>query len=226
MVFANGVEESEEKVTLTFWHTDADTRIVEPLEHLLAEFEARNPDIEVELTAWPADSYWQKYTTAISTGTSPDIFSTRDTELTQLIGMNAIMPLDGYISKWSNASQIPESIWTTLKMFSDKQNIFIIPTYANICCNWYNLNRLSMQGVDVPTTQKQFIEYCEKFADPVHGEYFYTLRGGAGSYDNMFIYVLSHAGAGSFFDENGNCVLSTDACIEGLEEYVSIYHNG
>ena len=133
---------AEEKYTITFWHTDADTLIVNPLQHLIDEFEALNPNIDIELTAWPADSYYQKYVTSIATDTAPDIFSTRDTEMLAMVGMDALLPLNEYIEAWDAKDQIPQSIWDSINLYSDEGYTYMIPTYMNLCCNWFNRSRL------------------------------------------------------------------------------------
>lgn len=134
-------EGSKEPVTITYWHHDASENIVTPLKKIIADFETENPDIKIDFLALPADSFYQKYVTAVATNTAPDVFGVRDTELLALVNQNAIIPLDDYVSQWEERDKIPDSIWNSVNSYTDNGKTYMIPSYMNACIMWYNVDR-------------------------------------------------------------------------------------
>ena len=214
-----------EPVTLTYWHLDASDNIVTPLKKIIEDFEAENPDIKIEFLALPADNFFQKYVTAVATNTAPDIFGVRDTELLSLVDQGALIPLDDYIGTWEEKESIPESIWDSVSSYTDDGKTYIIPSYMNACIMWYNTQKMGELGIEIPETIDEFLADCETYADPEQNSYFYSLRGGVGSYDNLFIFLMSYAGEDGFFDEEGNCILGQDVFAEAMDKYAGIYKN-
>ena len=218
--------ESTEPVTITYWHHDASDNIVTPLKKIIADFEAENPDIKVEFLALPADNFYQKYVTAVATNTAPDVFGIRDTELLALVHQGAILPMDDYVNEWEEKDNISDSVWESVSSYSDDGKIYMIPSYMNACIMWYNTKKMGELGIEIPATLDEFLADCEKYADPEANSYFYSLRGGVGSYDNLFIFMMTYAGADSFFDEQGTCVLDQEIFAEAMDKYADIYKNG
>lgn len=70
------------------------------------------------------------------------------------------------------------------------------------------------------------MDYCKKYADKSKGEYYFTLRGGSGSAENLFMFLMSYAGVTSFFQEDGTCNLSNPKIAEGLDVYANLYKDG
>ena len=219
-------EGSKEPVTITYWHHDTSENIVTPLKKVIADFEAENPDIKIDFLALPADSFYQKYVTAVATNTAPDVFGVRDTELLALVNQNAIIPLDDYVSQGEERDKIPDSIWNSVNSYTDNGKTYMIPSYMNACIMWYNTQKMGEMGAEIPATIDEFLADCEKYGDPAGNSYFYSLRGGGGSYDNLFIFLMSYAGGTGFFDEEGNCVLDQEAFVRAMDLYAGIYKNG
>ncbi len=223
---AEQTETGGEPVTITYWHHDASENIVTPLKKIVADFEAENPNIKIEFLALPADNFYQKYVTAVATNTAPDIFGVRDTELLALVNQGALLPLDNYVAQWEEKDKIPASIWDSVASYTDDGKTYMFPSYMNACIMWYNTQKMGELGIEIPANLDEFLADCETYADPANNSYFYSLRGGVGSYDNLFIFMMSYAGGTGFFDETGNCVLDQDIFAEAMDQYAGIYKNG
>lgn len=221
-----GSYDPNQKYTITYWHFDASDNIVKALKDVIADFNKEYPNITIDYLALPSDSFYQKYLTAIATNTAPDVFGTRDTELLDLVNQDAIIPFDEYISDWKEKDNIMDSIWETVTNFTSDGKVYIIPSYMNINCSWYDTKMLGEKNIAIPATIDEFLNDCEKYADPANNQYFYSLRGGVGSYDNLFTFLMSYAGGSGFFNEDGTCVLSEDIYTEALDKYAGIYKNG
>ena len=67
-----------EKVEITYWDQNADTKRTEIFNKLIADFEAENPNITVKLVPVPADQAKSKYDVAIQSHTAPDCGAPQD----------------------------------------------------------------------------------------------------------------------------------------------------
>lgn len=216
---------AEEKTTITYWHHDASDNIVAAMEKILADFEEKNPDIDVEFLALPADSFYTKYQTAIATNTAPDVFGMRVAELSALVEMGAFAPLDELTQDWEEMGDINDAALTSVRVLAKDNLLYMMPWYSNVNTNWYNTKLLGELGIEVPKTIDEFFDCCEKVSDPENGKYFYTFRGGKSAWSNLIPFVMCYACIDSVFDENNECALNTPKAVEGLEKYISIYTN-
>lgn len=219
-------ESSGDKQTIEFWYHDGNANSNAIFEELIAQFEEENPEYEVEYVGLPSDSYLQKYNTAIATNTVPDVASIRDQDVSALINQGALSCIDEDFESFEEKEHISESALNAIRNCSVDGKLYCLPQYTQPQIFWYNTTLMEEKGAEIPTTIDEFMEACETYADPDNGTYFYSLRGGAGSLDNMLDFIFTYANQDSFFDEEGNCVLSDPIFAEALDKYASIYWNG
>ena len=65
--------ESEETVTISFWHAYNETEAAVLVDTLIPAFEAEHPNIRVEALTVPYDEFHRKLLTSIAGGTAPDL---------------------------------------------------------------------------------------------------------------------------------------------------------
>ena len=82
----------------------------------------------------------------------------------------------------------------------DKQ-LYCLPQYITTDISWANTKLMEEKGIQAPKTIDAFMEDCEKYADSANGTYFYSLRGGAGSMENLFDFIFTYADQDQMFDE-------------------------
>lgn len=219
---------SEEKVKISYWHHDGAAKTNPIYEGIISEFMAENPDVEVEYLGLPADSFFQKYLTAIATNTGPDVYGTRLGELSSMVAQNALEPFDDYLNTWENYEDLEPTLINTIKKAVPDEKIYMLPQYYNHDVHWYNTKLFEEKGITAPNTVNEFMEYCENFADPNNGKYFYTLRG-VGGYPNTLSFIITDADIlgvdKTFFNEDGTAIFRDPKFVTALDKYVSIYKN-
>jgi len=87
--------------TVTYWQFNTDTPSVNAWKKTIAGFEAANPGIKVNMQIVPWAEQAQKLTTAIATGTAPDISMMGNDVVAQYAATGALAPLDSYFQAWS-----------------------------------------------------------------------------------------------------------------------------
>lgn len=217
---------AEEKQTIEFWYHDGNATSNPIFEELIKRFEAENPQYGVNYVGLPSDSYLQKYNTAIATGQVPDIISIRDMDVSAFVNQDALMCLEDVYENLEEKDHLnPAAVAATRTCASDEK-LYALPQYITSDIAWVNTEKLKEAGIEAPQTIDEFMKYCEEYADSEKGTYFYSLRGGAGSMENLFDFIFTYADQDKLFDEEGNCVLSEPIFAEAMDLYASIYWNG
>lgn len=219
-------EASGEKQTIEFWYHDGNPTSNPIFEELIRRFEEKYPQYEVEYVGLPSDSYLQKYNTAVATNTVPDVVSIRDMDVSSFINQDALMCLDEVYEEFPEKENLNEAVIDATRLCSIDKKLYCLPQYITTDISWCNTQLMKEKGIEVPKTLDEFMADCEKYADAENGTYFYSLRGGAGSMENLFDYIFTYADQDSMFDEEGNCVLSQPVFAEAMDQYASIYWNG
>lgn len=217
---------SGEKQTIEFWYNDGNPTANPIFEELIKRFEEKNPQYKVNFVGLPNDSFLQKYNTAVATNTVPDMVSLRDMDVSSFVNQDALLSLDEAFDKFEEKDHISPAVIETARTCAIDGKLYCIPQYITPNISWYNSKLMEEKGIQVPKTIDEFMKCCEKYADPANGTYFYSLRGGSGSMENMFEFMFTYADQDSLFDEEGSCVLSQPIFAEALDKYASIYWNG
>ena len=92
----------EEKITLEVWEMSYgnDDRYTETCEKLIAQYDAENPNVTINMTYQPWDNYYQLFLTAVSSGAAPDVASCAIDQPDLFAQMNEIQYLDSVIDEW------------------------------------------------------------------------------------------------------------------------------
>lgn len=217
---------AEDKQTIEFWYHDGNPTSNPIFEELIKRFEEKYPEYEVNYVGLPSDSYLQKYNTAVATNTVPDVVSIRDMDISAFVNQDALESLDEAFDAFAEKNHINEAAIQAARTCAVDGGLYAIPQYITADISWCNTKMMEEKGIAVPETIDEFLKDCEDYADPEAGTYFYSLRGGAGSMENLFDFIFTYADQDSIFDEEGNCVLSQPIFAEAMDKYASIYWNG
>lgn len=217
-----------EKIKLTYWHHDGAAKTNPIFEEMFERFMDENPDIEVEYLGLPADSFFQKYLTAVATNSGPDVYGMRIGELSSMVAQNALEPLDDYVANWDGFQNLEGNLIDTAKSVVRDGKLYMLPQFYNHDVSWYNTTLMEQKGAKPPVTISEFLEACEKYADPENGKYFYTIRGTKG-YRNTLTWLINYTGIlgenNGFFNADGTSIFRDPAFVEALDAYASIYKN-
>lgn len=218
----------ESKVKLNYWHHDGAAKTNPIFAEMFRVFMEENEDIEVEYLGLPSDSFFQKYLTAVATNTGPDVYGMRIGEVSSMVAQKALEPLDDYVTQWEGFTNLEAGLIDTARTVVPDGKLYMLPQFYNHDVSWYNTELMAEKGAEPPKTISQFLEYCEEFADPSNGKYFYTMRGTSG-YRNTLTFLINYAGIlgenNGFFLEDGTSIFRDPVFADALDAYASIYKN-
>lgn len=218
---------SKDREVIEFWFHAADEKSNDLYEEIFADFNNSQDLYEARYTGFANKDFPDKFAMAIATNTMPDVVSLGFSNVMTYVAQDALVDVNSYFEQWDEASKIAPSMVETLKELGAGK-LYGVPYNYNQDISWYNKKLFEENGIEVPKTQKEFLELCEKYANPDEGTYFYSLRG-VKPYDNLLGWIFTYADGGgyggSYFDENGTCIINKPEFVEALDAYASIYKN-
>lgn len=144
-----------EKIHLTFmgWGTDAE---VATFKAMIAQFEEKYPNVEVEHIVVPSSDYMVKLQGMISSGTQPDVFYINPDYIMQLAMTGNLYNLSDFVA--NNDLFEEENVWPSALDFYrfDGNNvnvgdIYALPKDVSAFAVVYNKDLFKSAGVEAPT---------------------------------------------------------------------------
>ena len=197
----------EDVTTIDFWYHDGNDVSNAYWQEIIAKFEEKYPEYKVNYTGLPVESSMTKYTTAVATGTAPDVVDLRDTDIATMVGMGCVTELTDIVSGFEEAAHYNQAGLDVTRSFANDGGLYCLPIYSTLNICWADTALMDEKGIEIPTTQEELLEDCEKYADPDNNKYFFSLRGGSGCTENIFDFIFTYANVDHMFEEDGTCVL-------------------
>lgn len=203
--------------TLTVWAMGAEG---EKLPDLVKEFEAANPGAKVNVTAIPWDSAHDKFTTAITAGTTPDAAMVGTTWMGEFAGMDALDPTPPSIDK----SQFFEGAQKTTEVNGTS---FGVPWYVETRLVFYRTDLAKKAGADsVPTDWDGFKAMAKAMQDKAGAKWGIGLQaGGQGSWQTLMPFAWSN-GADLTKDGGKGYNFDSPQLLEATKYYQSFFTEG
>lgn len=233
-VFAQGSKETSSATTapakkqvLNFWYHSGDSITDGVFQNHFAKLNASQDKYEVVYTSFNFADFQEKFQMAVMTDTMPDVVSLGFSNLATFIAQDTLLDLDNYVKQIDGYQYLDPAFGVGLKNIGGGK-IYGVPFAYNQEVSWYNTQKLKNWGIEAPKTQKEFLEDCAKYADNANSTYFYSLRG-VRPYDSLVAWLFTWTDGlgynGSWFDENGKCILGRPEFAEALDAYANLYKN-
>jgi ABC-type glycerol-3-phosphate transport system substrate-binding protein len=153
--------ESGGPVTLTYWDfldPSQDNPRAKALKENLANFQAANPDIKVQLAVVSLGDMLNRLPQAAAAGQAPDVFKMFTPQVRQMASAGAYSPLPAAASETKDWLRPID----TLAGPDGKQ--VAVPYEYRTCAFYYNQKVLKQLGVDVPKTYDEVVKVAGKAA--------------------------------------------------------------
>lgn len=210
-----------ETVEITFWDNYADTIHTEVYTKIIEDFEKENPNISVEYVPLPSDQAKSKYDVAIQSGSTPDCGVIYQYWMNDFVIQDALLPLDDY---YGESDTLLDTFVDSMRNTAPDGQLYSLPFYVVPPALWYNTQIFEDAGVEVPTTWDEVFEDVETLTDKDNGVYGFSIRGGAGSSQQLEQMLYQYSGITDMFDENGNSTINDPLHVEFLEKFASLYN--
>ena len=195
-------------VTITFWHTQ-NTDETKTLDSIVSDFQAKNPDIKVEVTAVPFDDAQKKYTIAAQNGDAPDVFRSEIAWTPQFASLGFLAPLDNLVSK----EDLADYMTAPLNYNKYQGKLWGVPQVTDALGLLYNKKMFQAAGISgAPKTMDEFVADAQKLTDAAKGQYGFFMRG-----DSYWLQPFVWAYGGGLLDEQKNIFINNAGSVKGLQ---------
>jgi len=205
--------EASKPVTITFWHTH-NAQETPTLEAIVKDFEAKNPNIKVELQAVPFDGGQNKFKTAAQAGNAPDVFRSECAWTPQFAALGLLAPIDDLVTAEDKADFLP----VAAAAYQFKGKTYGLPQVTDALALLYNKKMFQEAGVAVPKTMDEFLAVAQKLTNKDKGQYGFAMRG-----DSYWVQPFVWAFGGGLIDINDLSVQINNAgSVKGLQFVIDL----
>lgn len=196
---------------------------------IIEQFEAANPDIQVQLEPVGSGDYYARILTQIAAGDPPDLLQIGDDAVPMFVERGAFVPLDGYIASddypLDTRAYLPGML--TPGAWNDKQ--FLLPKDYSPLAVYYNKRLFDEAGIPYPQdgwTWDDFVETATALTKVEDGK---TVQWGVqlpAAWTTGFEYWVAAAG-GRLISEDGTTFagsMDSPQVQEAVQFYADLYH--
>lgn len=194
------------------------------LKSLLADFEAANPDIKVNLITVPWGQSFEKTLTMVQAGQEPDVIEMPEKWVSLYGQLDTLADLTPYLEASSASKNFTDLTWTGATLYNDTP--YVVPYGFYVRALYYNKALFREAGIENPPATYAEFEEVARTISQTPGKYGYCLRGGSGGYGVTIDFMTSFMGSDAWFDENGKSTFDSPGAIEGFETQVNLFKNG
>lgn len=213
--------ESGEKVEITFWDNYADTIHTEVYNKIISDFEKENPNITIKYVPLPSDQAKSKYDVAIQGKTTPDCGVIYQYWMNDFIVQDALLPLDDYAAE---DDSLIDNFVDSIKNTAPDGMYYSLPFYIVPPALWYNTEMFEENDLEAPKTWDEVFEDARTLTDKENKVYGFSIRGGAGSSQQLEQMLYQYSGITEMFDEEGNSTINAPEHVAFLEKFAALYN--
>jgi raffinose/stachyose/melibiose transport system substrate-binding protein len=151
-----------DKITITIWDSETDPGPSRAITALIAQFEAKHPNVTVKRVAKNWNDFVATIKLAASSNNAPDLFQGNEGAIDQqLIKAHLIVPLDKYAKQYGWVQRFGAGALKVLRWTADGStwgtgSLWGVTPKAEVVGPFYDKQALAKLGLKVPTTFEQF----------------------------------------------------------------------
>lgn len=176
--------------TLTFWNYYKGTQLTW-LQQQTKAFEAKNPNVKINLIQTVGDQQDQKLLASVATGKTPDLFINNIVvDFPTLVAGGAMLDLSQYWNSYADKSKFPDSaVW------SQDSKVYNLMSYTNLLGMFYNKDILDEYNIQPPTTLDELTAAMKKVK--AGGKYQGMALSGAPTVEGAWLFAPQFLGQGA-----------------------------
>lgn len=212
-----GQDNSPAEGTIQVWIGGAEG---EKLPAFLADFEAQNPGVKVEVTQIPSDQFDAKLLTAIAAGTVPDLVRLYSQSQASLMATGALAPVpEGMFN--------PDDFFASVYQTNVKDGVaYGVPMDAYATMFQYRKDLAEKAGLGAPKTWDE-LKVFAKAMQAQGSKWGIGMDVGYDIYNAQGLNEYIHQNGGSFISADGTqWTINSEANVKALEFWGSLFSEG
>jgi len=184
--------------TMIRWWYHFDNPTATP-DALVQRFEQANPGIRIQAERIPwggGADYDNRLYASVVANNAPDAAMVKLQNLTRLLDMDALAPLDRWVDAWPGRTDIADAMWALHRSPDGKRHY--VPVQYVVLYLYCRQDWFTQANLPLPTNFDQFLAAAKALTG---GERWgFGMRGGAGGHDHWASFAL---GGGASFEKGG-----------------------
>lgn len=212
-------------VTVNFWDMAwGGPNYFDVGQSLVNDFNNSHKGIKVVYRGTPWANWYQTFTTAIGSGTQPDISTGGSFMGAQFAGANDVLPLDDLVSQVKSDGSYNDYLPGVFGPMQYKGKTITWPWAIDIRIPFYRKDYFQQAGVQVPTTWDEWRAAAKKLTG--NGKYG-LVESGADNITEHVLEALMINNGGGLFDTNKKIDLATNPLnVEALRFFSNLVQDG
>lgn len=204
-------------VQVILWHQEQPPHRVKVYQGIIDEFNKKNPGVRVTQQVQDWNLVYPKIAAAVRTNTQPDIQFTIPDFTTNVFQMGVIQPVDSLVTELDKRHGFLDAAKAPYRWDG---KYWAIPLYGMVQMLWYRKDHFKAAGVSTaPKTWTELVAAAKKLTDKPK-RYGIALPAGKNLASDQVIYsFMLTAGAGDFFDAQGNVVFNNPNTVRTFKLY-------
>lgn len=196
------------------------------LKKLIADFEAKNSGVKVQLISPPTDQADPKITQMLQSGKGVDVLEVRDITVGPFATNKWIYDMTPELKDWEGLKALTPN---ALKVAQEGGKSYMVPYGFYGLSLFYRKDLVTEAGfAGAPKSWAEMVEQAKKIHDPKKNRYGYSFRGGKGSGGNavaiISAYVIDEINRDNAFKlTSGKTIFSAPKAVEALDLYVDLF---
>lgn len=196
----------------------------ELLKKQITAFEAANPGTHVNVVSLPWGQAFEKFLNMVQAGDTPDVVEMPERWLGLYANNGQLQDLGPWMAKWPNTAQLGERATQLGSVVDGKQ--YMLPYGYYVRALFWNKKLFAQAGIaDAPRTMDEFVADSAKIS-AIPGKYGYCLRGGAGGFGGVQIFMNTMNDKAGYFNADGTSTFNEPGSVRGLQTLVDLYQKG
>jgi multiple sugar transport system substrate-binding protein len=190
-------------------------------EQLVAPF-TDETGIEVEVVAIPWDAIDERLTTAVASGSGPDLLQIGLSKLRTFADAGALLPLDEYLGDHPGlaADNFPDGVAEATQVGGETVSV---PWVSDTRVLFYRSDILEENGIDAPPASwDELREDAATLAARGDGQYGYYIP----QWDSPLPVIMTWDFGGDIIDADGNVDFDTPEFADAVDLYTGLYADG
>lgn len=198
------------------------------LKKLIADFEAANSGVKVQLISPPTNQADQKITQMLQSGKGVDVLEVRDTTVGPFSTNKWIYDMAPDLKGWDGLQALTPN---ALAVTQQGGKSYMVPYGFYGLSLFYRKDLVQQAGfAGPPKSWSEMVEQAKKINDPTKNKYGYSFRGGLGGAGNAIAvisgYVIDDINKDNAFKlTDGKTIFSSPKAVDALNLYLDLFKN-
>jgi len=215
---------NSEVVTLDFWDMVwGPPEYIETAKKQVKKFNQEHPNIQVKYQSTPWSNWYQTFSTAIASGTAPDISTGAGYQAFQFYDQGAILPIDDVIEEWEAEGKLDDFFPGTIDTLKYDGHYVSLPWGLDLRVYYYRKDFFEEAGIEVPTNFDE-LRAAAKALTNDSGRYGLITPSDTGGTHYLFQLMLNNGGG--IFTEDKKVDFMNERNVEALQLYGDMVKDG